>query len=356
VRIRGAADRTSYLYQSMALPQYGWTIHRLTDLQAIDADQRDGAIIGGALSALFISLLLYLLQRHRAYADAREAGARLQRQVAERTRELQEANTTLQSEIDERRRTEERLRAAQNELVQAGKLAALGQMSAALAHEINQPLAAIRTFMASTKIFVQRGEMKQVSGNLDLIGGLADRMAKITAHLKMFARRSEPGRPEPVLVERAVEGALFLIESQTKNSGVRIEQELEPDLWVLGYAVQLEQVLLNLVQNALDAVEAVADPCIRIQTRSSGGRVAITVSDNGHGIPAEHIARIFDPFFTTKSVGKGLGLGLSITYGIVQDFGGQLSAVNRPEGGAALTIELPRHAGQAAFRKKVLHA
>jgi two-component system C4-dicarboxylate transport sensor histidine kinase DctB len=356
VRIRGAADRTSYLYQSMALPQYGWTIHRLTDLQAIDADQRDGAIIGGALSALFISLLLYLLQRHRAYADAREAGARLQRQVAERTRELQEANTTLQSEIDERRRTEERLRAAQNELVQAGKLAALGQMSAALAHEINQPLAAIRTFMASTKIFVQRGQMKQVSGNLDLIGGLADRMAKITAHLKMFARRSEPGRPEPVLVERAVEGALFLIESQTKNSGVRIEQELEPDLWVLGYAVQLEQVLLNLVQNALDAVEAVADPWIRIQTRSSGGRVAITVSDNGHGIPAEHIARIFDPFFTTKSVGKGLGLGLSITYGIVQDFGGQLSAVNRPDGGAALTIELPRHAGQAAFRKKVLHA
>src|ERR1043165_736589 len=149
-----------------------------------------------------ILLLLYVIRRQRAYLTAKEAGSRLQIEVAARTRELREANAMLRSEVDERARTEARLRAAQNELVQAGKLAALGQMSAAIAHEVNQPLAAIRTFMASAKIFLQRGESKQVIKNLDLIDGLAARMASITNHLKPFARKSDPGRPEPVQVAR----------------------------------------------------------------------------------------------------------------------------------------------------------
>ena len=174
--------------------------------------------------------------------------------MAERTRELCESNASLQSEIEERRRTEARLRSTQNELVQAGKLAALGQMSAAIAHEINQPLAAIRTFMASTKVFAQRGNVAQVARNLDLITDLAERMASITGHLKTFARKSEPGHPEPVLVDRAIEGALFLLESQIRVAGVRVEKEVARDIWVMGYAVQLEQVILNLVRNALDAV------------------------------------------------------------------------------------------------------
>src|SRR5205085_10662314 len=125
-------------------------------------------------SALIISLLLYLVQRQRAYVAAKRASTALQVEVAERTRDLREANALLQTEVDERRRTEMRLRATQNELVQAGKLAALGQMSAAIAHEVNQPLAAIRTFMASAKIFLQRGETKQVGKNLDSIDGLAE--------------------------------------------------------------------------------------------------------------------------------------------------------------------------------------
>src|SRR5204862_4372671 len=150
----------------------------------VDADRRDGAIIGSAISALIISLVLYLLLRQRAYLAAREAGAKLQSEVALRTRELREANALLQTEVDERRRTETRLRATQNELVQAGKLAALGQMSAAIAHEVNQPLAANRTFMATAKVYLQRGDSKQVTKNLDLIDGLAERMANITTHLK----------------------------------------------------------------------------------------------------------------------------------------------------------------------------
>ena len=261
----------------------------------------------------------------------------------------------LQTEVDERRRTEDRLRATQNELVQAGKLAALGQMSAAIAHEINQPLAALRTYMASTKIFAQRGDGKQIVKNLDLIDGLAERMASIAGHLKGFARKSEPGRPEPVSVGRAVEGALFLIESQIKAAGVRLTRDVQPDVWVSGYAVQLEQVLVNLIRNALDAVSDTKRGAIEIAVRADDNTVRIAIADNGPGIPPELIARIFDPFVTTKPVGKGLGLGLSITYGIVQDFRGRIHASNRPQGGAEIVIELPRVA-ENALLEKTAHA
>jgi two-component system C4-dicarboxylate transport sensor histidine kinase DctB len=356
VRVAIGGDDATYLYQTLALPEFGWTIHRFADLAVVRADQRDGAIIGAAISALIISLLLYVVQRQRAYLAARQAGARLQSEVAERTRELRDANALLQTEVDERRRTEARLRATQNELVQAGKLAALGQMSAAIAHEVNQPLAALRTFMASTKIFAQRGDAKQIIKNLDLIDGLAERMASITNHLKTFARKSEPGRPEPVQVARAVDGALFLIESQIKAAGVRIDRDIQPDLWVSGYAVQLEQVLVNLIRNALDAVGDVKRPAIEIAVRADDDTVRIAIADNGPGVPPELIERIFDPFVTTKPVGKGLGLGLSITYGIVQDFRGRIHASNRSQGGAEIVIELPRVMPEAALLEKSVHA
>src|SRR4051812_2058898 len=356
VQVRAADNELTYLYQSMQLPAYGWTIHRLTDLASAREDQRDGAIIGGATSALIISLLLYVMQRHRAYVSQREAAGRLKGEVAERTRELRESNASLQTEIDQHRRTESRLRTTQNELVQAGKLAALGQMSAAIAHEINQPLAAIRTFMASAKVFAQRGNVAQMLSNLDLITDLAERMASITGHLKTFARKSEPGHPEPVLVDRAVEGTLFLLESQLKAAGIRLEKKVAPELWVLGHAVQLEQVILNLVRNALDAVADQDDGWIQITARASDDTVFIVVSDDGPGISLEEISKIFDPFFTTKSVGKGLGLGLSISYGIVQDFGGEIHARNRAEGGAELTVELPRHKHDTIVVERAVHA
>ena len=356
VRVTSPEADIVRLSQTTALPDYGWIIHRLASLATVHEDQRDGAIIGGSLSTLIIILALYVAERHRAFVAASKSGEELKREVAARTHELSESNTSLQTEIEERRRTEARLRAAQNELVQAGKLAALGQMSAAIAHEINQPLAAIRTFMASTKIFAQRGDLGQIVRNLDLITDLAERMASITGHLKTFARKSEPGHPEPVLVARAVERALFLLQGQVKSAGVRIDMDVVPDLWVMGHAVQLEQVILNLVRNALDAVGERASPSVRIAARATEETVSIAIADNGVGMPGDRIDRIFDPFFTTKPVGKGLGLGLSISYGIVQDFGGEIHARNRPEGGAELTVELPRHRREAIGVETALHA
>jgi two-component system C4-dicarboxylate transport sensor histidine kinase DctB len=349
VRVDSPEKGNVYLYQSLQLPSYGWTIHRFNELTSVRDDQRDGAIIGGTISALIISLVLYVIERHRA-------AALLQEEVAMRTRELRSSNDSLQTEIDEHRRTEARLRDTQNELVQAGKLAALGQMSAAIAHEINQPLAAMRTFLASMKIFAQRGDLAQMLSNFDLINNLAERMASITSHLKTFARKSEPGHPEEILVDRAVADTLFLLEGQIKAEGVRVEMDIAPDLRVLGHAVQLQQVILNLVRNAMDAVANGSDPHIWITARASNDTALITVSDNGTGIPADQIGQIFDPFFTTKPVGQGLGLGLSISYGIVQAFGGQIHARNRPEGGAELAVELPRSRQQFTIREAAAHA
>lgn len=348
VRMNTESDDVEVLYQTLSLPEFGWTIHRLRGLESIDADQRDGAIIGGTLAAMLIVMLLYLYQRHRALVFEREAGNLLKAEVERRTSELRETNVSLEAEIEERRRAESKLRTTQNELLQAGKLAALGQMSAAIAHEINQPLAAIRTFIASTRIFAERGDGAQVAGNLDIINNLANRMASVTSHLKTFARKSEPGRADPVMVEQAIDGALFLVDSQIRASGARIEKTIEaPGLQVTGYLVQLEQVMVNLITNALDAIADVKNPWIGIRVWSSGGRAYISVADNGTGIPPDLIGRIFDPFVTTKPVGRGLGLGLSISYGIVQDFHGHIRAANRPEGGAELTIDLPVHVATA---------
>jgi len=356
VSLRSGEREESYFYTALPLPEYGWTIHRFTDLSVVDADQRDGAIIGAAISGLIVCLALYLVQRQRAYLAARDAGVKLQSQVEERTRELREANALLQTEVDERRRTEIRLRATQNELVQAGKLAALGQMSAAIAHEVNQPLAAMRTFMASAKVYLQRNDAKQVAKNIDLIDALAERMAKITSHLKSFARKSEPGRPEPIQVGRAIDGALFLTESQIKSAGVRLTRTVQADLWVSGYTVQLEQVLVNLLRNALDAVADTNQPAIEISASGSRDTVRIVVADNGPGIAPELVQQIFDPFVTSKPVGKGLGLGLSISYGIVQGFRGRMYAANPAQGGAELVIELPRLMPETALAEKTAHA
>ena len=228
IRVRAPDDDVDYLYQSMMLDKYGWTIHRLTDLTPVIEDRRDGAIIGGAISALVLALLLYLMQRHRAYVAAKEASSRLTREVAERTHELSETNISLKTEIDEHQRTEARLRTTQNELVQAGKLAALGQICRPCM-KINQPLAAIapswRAPRCSRDMEISlRWSAISISSRIWPSAGAHHRTSEDLA-------QEQPGHPEPVLIDRAIEGTLFLLDSQIRAAGVRIEKAIEPDLW-----------------------------------------------------------------------------------------------------------------------------
>ncbi|PWC80621.1 hypothetical protein TSH100_29540 [Azospirillum sp. TSH100] len=318
--------RRAYLMQELALPEFGWTIRFLSDLEPVKA-QAAGAAVLTAMGILLLAAAAALgWQRRQTLRLQREARVTLERRVEERTAELLTANRIL--------------REAQEELVQAGKLAALGQMSAALAHEINQPLAAIRTFVASTRLLAERGETAMVRDNLAMIGDLAERMALLSGHLKEFARKG-PARVEAVPVARTMDRALALLASRLREEEVQVEQSIPPDARVRGDAVRLEQVFVNLLRNAADAMAGSGDRRLTLTAAHTTEGWEIRIRDSGTGIAEAHQFQLFDPFFTTKEVGQGLGLGLSLSYGIVRDFGGTLRAENNPDGGACFVVQLP---------------
>ncbi len=339
--IEGLPQDKSYLRQTVALPDLGWTVHQLTDMGPVSDARRDGTVIGATGSALIVAILFFLAQRQRRLSIEQHARAELEVRVAERTSALRDTNAALETEVIERRRTEKELRSAQDDLIQAGKLAALGQMSAAIAHEINQPLTAMRTYLATTRIFVPLGEPKPILDNLEKVDTLAVRMGRITSHLKTFARKEGMEPPEVISVSQAVQRALDLIEVQAHSGGVAISQSILA-AWTMGNEVRLEQVVINLVRNALDAVADRDDPRILVAMEDRQDRIAVIVSDNGPGFAPDVLTTLFDPFVTTKPSGAGLGLGLTISYEIIREFGGTLRADNHPEGGAVLTIELAK--------------
>ncbi|MGA1859752.1 ATP-binding protein [Azospirillum sp. 11R-A] len=320
------ANRRAFLMQELALPEFGWTIRFLSDLEPVKAEATGAAILTAMGILLLAAAAALGWLRRQTLRLQREARVTLERRVEERTAELVTANRIL--------------RDAQEELVQAGKLAALGQMSAALAHEINQPLAAIRTFVASTRLLAERGETAMVRDNLAMIGDLAERMALLSGHLKEFARKG-PARVEAVPVARALDRALALLASRLREEEVQVDRSIPPDARVRGDAVRLEQVFVNLLRNAADAMEGSGDRRLTLTATRNAEGWEIRIRDTGTGIAEAHQFQLFDPFFTTKEVGQGLGLGLSLSYGIVRDFGGTLRAENNPEGGACFVVQLP---------------
>jgi two-component system, NtrC family, C4-dicarboxylate transport sensor histidine kinase DctB len=344
-----------YLAQSRSLAESDWRLTLLSDLEPV-ATARHYAAAGAALAFAFLLLLvLYLSQRQRAITEslaAKEALQRahdeLERKVSERTADLTAANINLQREIAERKRAEQVLRQTQDGLVQAGKLAVLGEMSAGITHELNQPLAAIHTLSDNAVVLLQRGRATEVETNLATISELVDRMAKITGQLKAFARKS-PAQLIAVSVRRAISNASFLIERRLRIEDASFEQELpEEDVHALCDSNRLIQVLVNLFSNALDAMAGCPVRRLKVRVWQDLSRVFISVRDSGTGIPQSVLDHLFEPFFTTKEQGKGLGLGLAISAGIVRDFGGTLKAQNPPEGGAEFIIELQHAAVEFA--------
>jgi two-component system C4-dicarboxylate transport sensor histidine kinase DctB len=260
--------------------------------------------------------------------------------------------------VSERTRAENELRAAHDELVQTSKLAALGQMAAGITHELNQPLAALRAFSDNTRVLLERGDQSAARENLEAISALTERMGKITNQLKLFVGRAQP-RTAKAPVARAVRNALNLLQKRLQPVMLDVtirETDSAPDApsepldlstdhpALVAYCdeLRLEQALINLVGNALEAVAAVADPRISIDIDATLATCSITVRDNGPGIAADILPRLFEPFFTTKGMGQGLGLGLAIASSIARDCGGSLVAGNQPEGGAAFVLTLRR--------------
>jgi two-component system C4-dicarboxylate transport sensor histidine kinase DctB len=327
-------DRGMHMVQP--LPVIAMTGEAVLDVAPAN---RIASLQAAAVAALIFAFGVFLyqaIQRRRVLA---EANAELEERVAMRTEALSETNVQLRREIAERQEAEAALKQAQADLVQAGKLSALGQMSAGISHELNQPLMAIQQFAENGEQFMARGKTEVAGENLSRISALAGRMARIIRNLRAFARNeSEPmGRVDIVSV---VETALELTGARLEMDGIALEwQAPSQPIWVRGGEVRLGQVLVNLISNAADAMAESERRVIRIAVEAEA-RVRIIVEDTGPGI--EEPEKIFDPFFTTKEVGsaEGMGLGLSISYGLVQSFGGEIRGANAPEGGAVFTVEL----------------
>ncbi len=328
------------------LPREDWTLRVWVDAEPYLASaRRSTGLIG--LSLLLVGLVAALLWQRRARMTERirlteDARAQLERRVADRTAELAAVASRLEREVEERRATEITLRQTQADLIQSGKLAALGQMSAALSHEINQPLAAVRNFAENAGRYIERGDTATARENLNRIVAQADRMSALARHLRDVARK--PDRPlSDVTLRAVVDEALVTLGPRLASAEARIVVDLPSDLpLVRAGPRRLVQVLVNLISNAADAVEGLPERRITLSARAVGARVLVTVADNGPGVPAPIAHRIFDPFFTTKTVGAGLGLGLSISYNIVKDFGGDLRVETAPGGGAAFILDLAR--------------
>jgi len=265
-------------------------------------------------------------QQHRRREERLAFDRELESRINQRTQQLSETNRIL--------------RTTQNELVQAGKLAMLGQMAAGMTHELNQPLAAIRAFADNARTFLERGQPEQAASNLGHISDASARMGAIISQLKGFARKDET--VGPVNLGRAARSSAFLLESESRrcNVTVEIEASTEP-ITVAGDTVRIEQVLINLLCNALDAVEGRPNPLVSVVLSQEGGEGVARISDNGPGIPQEVAAHLFEPFFTTKPAGQGLGLGLAISSSIAQAMNGHLSARNLDGGGAQFELRLP---------------
>ncbi|HDR29011.1 sensor histidine kinase [Rhodovulum sp.] len=311
------------------VPFRGWRIVSFTTY--VSVREKVNAVL--ALEIMGFAILLagtfYLMSRR-----AQSRSKVFQRETAE----LRELNARLQREIAERERAEQNLQVAEQTLAQSSKLAALGEMSAAVSHELNQPLAAMKTYLAGARLLLQRKRPDEALSSFQRIDDLIERMGAITRQLKSYARKGGDAF-EPLDVRSCVSGALSMMEPQLKRCKVTITRTLprEP-VMVMADRVRLEQVIINLLRNALDATRDSAEPQVDV-ILSAGETATLTVRDNGHGI--KDLDRLFEPFYTTKQPGDGVGLGLAISSGIVNDLGGRLTARNGREGGAVFEVQLP---------------
>ncbi|PIB92263.1 ATP-binding protein [Caulobacter sp. FWC2] len=339
-----AKGDTRFMAASADLGAAGWTVFTFTPV----GETLRAAVAGARAIALLVGLVVcgvaFAILRWRGQASvraARQEAARLELEarVAERTAELSDTNQRLVVEIEERRRAEAYVHLMQDELVQSNKLATLGQIAAGVAHEINQPVAAIRAYADNAAAFLDRADDKTARANLGLIAGLTERIGLITDELRAFARKSS-APAAPVTVRDAIDGALLLVGPRVRQQHVRvIREEADEAARVMAERFRLEQVLVNLLQNALEALEDTPDPEIRIAVAVKRSQVRIVVADNGPGVAPEAARSLFTPFATTKP--RGLGLGLVISRDIVAEFRGELSLEPAP-GGARFVMSLPK--------------
>lgn len=328
-----APVKGSLLAQERQLRPLGLRLLSLSDLSEVRRQSRLAGWGGAAVGASIGLLALYLASRRRALrqlfqakAELQDAHAQLERIVDSRTAELRQANDALKIQIAQRLQTE-------GELLQTSKLAVLGQMSAGLSHEVNQPLTALRALARNSQRLLEAGRTQAVADNLQSMDEMVERMGQITRQLKSFARKAEQLGSAVSLLD-SVRNAQLLLDHRARAAQIEYRIEIDPGLRVWAEANRLEQVLVNLFGNAIDAMQQEPLPRLRVLAlaQDEGKRVLVQVQDSGAALSEALLPRLFEPFFTTKPAGEGLGLGLVISSKIVHEFGGSLSARRLDQG------------------------
>lgn len=314
-------EKQEYLMVQQSMTDAGWEVSVLTPWRSITHTAQLAAGIALALTSLS-GLLLFMFWKYRTQRRRYQAAAmaELETKVAERTQALQ---------------------LAQTELIQAAKMAALGQLSSTINHELNNPLGAIRAYADNARQFLERGQIEIAKTNLQEIGALTERMATITRQLKAFARKSH-GQREACSLATALDSALLIMQPRFAKAQMTLQQQRPSEsVTVWADLVWLEQIIINLLSNALDAVSERTDPQMGLIIEVVGEQACLAIWDNGAGLDEQDMAHLFEPFFTKKAAGHGLGLGLSISQRLALDMQGSLQAENRPEGGAVFRLCLP---------------
>lgn len=329
------------LAQQRQIVPLGLRLVALSDLTEVKQRAQLAAWGGAAFGASIGLLALYLSSRRRALrqltqaqAALRQTHAQLEQLVDSRTAELRQTNDALKTQIAQRLQTE-------GELLQASKLAVLGQMSAGLSHEVNQPLTALRALARNSIRLLESGRHDAVAANLQIMDDMVERMSQITRQLKSFARKADEQVTGAVPLLGCVRNALLLLEHRSRALDLQTDIDIAAGLLVRAEANRLEQVLVNLFGNAIDAMQQETERHLRVRAVSldAGRRVLVKVQDSGAGVSDEQLQHLFEPFFTTKPAGEGLGLGLVISAKIVHEFGGALRA-ERLEHGMSFEFDL----------------
>jgi two-component system C4-dicarboxylate transport sensor histidine kinase DctB len=330
-----AVNSGDYLRFILPVPTTSWHLHYLLPVEPtlmVEVQRMRLLMLAGMMPLIVLSGLW--LRRRQKARQAEEVAARaraeLERRVDERTRDLQSAMDQLETEISGHQQTGRELQTVQQELVKANRLAILGQVAAGVAHEINQPVATIRAFADNARTLMNRQRLEEADENMKDIAALTERIGVITSDLKILARKGR-GAAQPVSVKAVIEGAVVLLRSRFAGHMEALDIALPAEtLMVSGSPIRLEQIVINLLQNALEAVEDKAGGQVTISVREAGDRVVLSVADNGPGIAPDILEALFTPFNTSKD--GGLGLGLVISREIAADYGGRIEVESNPSG------------------------
>ncbi|WP_373958598.1 ATP-binding protein [Vibrio gigantis] len=344
--------KEKFFTSSRFLPDPGLTVRVFSPTHLVWWDLVAYMVVLSLVFAIiYLAIQLNLHRQHRRAQIDRlqsEANQKLEFQVLERTSELH-------VEIKQRIETERVLRHTQDELIQAAKLAVLGQMSASISHELNNPLAAIRSYADNGRLFLAKEKTDRVDDNLSRISALTDRMAKISHQLRSFAKKSTAEELHILQILPVLHSSRELMKPQLKSERVKTNELPETfDACILANAIQLEQVIINLLTNAVQAMESQDDKqlavLLEVRETAEANTLLIHVDDNGPGFTSSSSGNFFEPFHTTKK--NGLGLGLSISQQIISGINGKLTTGTSPQGGARFSIELPLVEQQKEQRQK----